>query len=63
MNSEENEDFKNNKELRVRLSQKMWDMLTQIKDNEGFDLYTETTRYLIREKYKELMKKKLDTHE
>lgn len=49
-----------NKEIRARLSDRMWDMLEEIRKFEGFEHYTETVRFLIREKYKEIRKEKFD---
>ena len=47
---------KSNRELRVRLTPKMWEMFDFIKEYEGFEHDTETTRNLIRSKYKEIIK-------
>ncbi len=46
------------RELRVRISEKMFAMLEQIMKEEGLVSLAETTRFLIREKYKEFLKKK-----
>lgn len=38
---------KGNRELRVRLSSKLWEMLDFIKEYEGFEHDTETTKTII----------------
>ena len=60
MSEEIDIDSKSVKELRVRLSVQMSEWLEEIMKHEGLVSLAETTRFLIREQYKEMKKELLE---
>ena len=46
------------KELRVRLTDKQWELLAEIKENYGLFTYADMIRLMIKEKYDEIQEKK-----